>query len=432
MLDSLRPDFVGCYGKREVKTPALDRLTAEGVFFKNAYAESPTTIPARTALFSGIYTFTNRPWMRLRPDDAHLAEHLQANGYRTVALGDGPFHWGVPHSGIQRGFDELRSYFGKCSRPPPEYEDAEIDTSGITFLPENTEFERRIQRNSMRSRRYSLDTFGRVSVEKITDDAVEFLGSAAREPFFLWLDYFETHEPWDTPKRYTDMYGTDEAGRFVPMPPYAWADVTEADMTNLMAHYSGCVTQTDEQVGHILAKLDETGLAEDTLVTVISDHGEPLGDHGTFRKFLTPVYDELAKIVWIVRGPGIKAVGGSDALVSNVDYAPTVCRLLGIEPHERFEGRSLAPVLAGEKDGMREEIYTGAFQTRRAVRDRKWKFINNMGEKPNELFDMESDPEERENLIDREPEVASSLALRLWEFGQNWAKSLAWRDHPRE
>ena len=81
MLDSLRPDFVHCYGREEMQTPAMDRLASEGAFFTNAYAEAPTTIPARTAIFSGIYTFTNRPWMPLLASDAHLAEWLKAHGY---------------------------------------------------------------------------------------------------------------------------------------------------------------------------------------------------------------------------------------------------------------------------------------------------------------------------------------------------------------
>lgn len=432
MLDSLRPDFVGCYGMNEVVTPAMDRLASEGTFFRNAYAEAPTTIPARTALFCGIYTFTNRPWMKLRPEDAHLAEWLKEHGFRTAAFGDGPFHWGVPGHQIQRGFDICESFFGKCSPPPPEYEGLKLDMSGIHFPPGCSKFDRHIQEISMRSRRYSRDKTGKVSVENITDRAIEFLERVGEAKFFLWLDYFEIHEPWDTPKEFTDLYGLDERGRFVPMPPHHWPEAREADLRILMAHYKGCITQNDRQIGRIVNKLDELGLAEDTLLVVISDHGEPFGEHGTFRKFLCPVYDELAKIVWIMRGPGVEARGGVDALASNVDYAPTVSELLGVPRHEKFEGMSLAPVLSGDKERVRDEACIGAFQTRRGIRTDRWKYIDNMGEKPAELFDMESDPQEKDNMAEKEKDLAGKLARDLWKFGKNWANALAWRDHPRE
>jgi len=431
MLDSLRPDFVHCYGRDEMQTPAMDRLASEGAFFANAYAEAPTTIPARTAMFAGVYTFTNRPWMPLLPTDAHLAERLKAHGYKTAAFGDGPFHWAVPGHHIQRGFDVCKSFHGKCSRPPVEYENADVDLSGVHFPPDGSNFDKWIMEISLKSKKFALDATGQVSVENITDAGLGYIERNKDDAFFLWLDYFEIHEPWDTPAEFTDLYGLNPEGRFVPMPSHGWTDATEADLQNHFAHYKGCITQNDRQVGRILQLLDELDLTERTVVMVVSDHGEPFGEHGTWRKFACPVYDELAKIVWIIRGPGVKPQGGVDALACNVDYAPTVCEMLSVPRHERFEGANLAGVLAGRAQSARDEVFTGAFNTRRAIRTGKWKYIDNMGEKPRELFDLEADPLEKDNLAGSEGRTTHELARRLWDFGQNWANSLAWRDHPK-
>lgn len=431
MLDSLRPDFVGCYRRNDVRTPNMDRLAGEGVFFKNAYAEAPTTIPARTALLCGIYTHTNRPWMPLLPDDPHIAEWLLAKGFRTAVFGDGPFSWGVPGHNIHRGFEVCKSYYGKCSKPPVEYEAYKPDMRGIDFPEGCSAYDIYLQEISMRSKKLSMDLTGQTSLENITDGGLDFIEKHRDENFFLWLDYFEIHEPWDTPAEFTSIYGTDPKGRFVPMPPHSWKDATPGDMRNLMAHYKGCITQNDFQIGRILRKLDELAMADKTIVAVISDHGEPFGEHGTFRKFNCPVYDELSKIVCVMRGPGVKPLGGVDSLFSNVDYAPTICALAGVEANPRFAGTDQSPVLAGTKASVRDAVYTGAFQTRRAVRTAKWKYIDNMSEKENELFDMERDPEEKTNLAAGHGGIARELGGKVWKFGQQWANALAWRDHPR-
>ena len=124
MLDSLRPDYLGCYGNREVKSPTVDRIAKEGMLFKRAYAEFPITIPSRTAFLSGVYTHTNRPWEALHPEDPSLPEILQKNGYYTGAIGDAVLTWG---SGLDRGFNDYHTFkFGKCCRPDDDTKKIDI------------------------------------------------------------------------------------------------------------------------------------------------------------------------------------------------------------------------------------------------------------------------------------------------------------------
>ena len=221
--------------------------------------------------------------------------------------------------------------------------------------------------------------------------------------------------------------------------------MTEEDREHVLALYMGDVTHTDEMVGRVVKKIKELGLEEETLLVVISDHGEPFGEHGTIRKYGVPVYDELAKIVFIMKKPGVIPPGiRSKALVQNIDLLPTILEMVGIPSPKRkdagtfmglglgetIDGRSLIPLFTSPDMEIHEEVFMGAFGLRAAIRKGPWKFIDNRGEKPNELFNLENDPEEKNNLIEKEKKLAEKLHRKLWEFQAKWSKSLAWRDEP--
>jgi arylsulfatase A-like enzyme len=443
MLDSLRADHIGCGGHPEVRTPHLDRLAAEGVIFQRAYAEYPVTVPARTALVSGCYTWTNRPWCPLRPYDMHIAEVLRDNGYATAAFSDAPFNAGA---NMDRGFGVFEYYdVGKCHRHD---EEIEVDISDAYFPPEIAEKERQFYLNTIKGRALAQQQYGKECPELLFDRALEWLEGNTQRPFFLWIDSFEPHEPWAPVSPYREMYGGEQHERYIPMPPgpsIDWAQ--EGDIEHILKLYMADATHTDEMVGRVVAKLDEMGLAEDTLVVAVSDHGEPFGEHGTVRKFGVPVYEELARMVWIMRQPGAIPEGlETHALVQNTDFAPTVLEMCGIEqptrqgmggfnniaPKHVLDGVSLMPLLREDEPAVRDCVFNGAFGLRASIRTERWKLIDNQGEKPNELFDMENDPKERDNVAEREPELAEELHRRLWDFRSQWAGALSWRDRPHE
>lgn len=443
MLDTVRPDFLGAGGSTVCKTPALDRFASEGAFFENAYAEYPITIPTRTALVSGIYTFTNRPWTPLRPYDLHIAEVFREHGYRTAAFTDSPFREAF---NMHRGFEEFIQFPGKL-QPPPSHFEEEVDEMGAAF-PAGSEVEQALWRNCARGfLTYFPRKFGRVGIELMADEAIAWLEkNAGGGPFFLWLDSFQPHEPWVPPEPYRSMYQNDYRGRFIPMPAGPSVDwMTAEELEHVKALHMGEVTYTDAHVGRLLARLDELGLSEDTFVFVVSDHGMPLGDHGTVRKFGVPVYDELAKVVWIMRKPGLTKEGMRvRSLVQTTDFLPTMLELCGMEAAAQrvwvnfdridapkgIDGVSLVPILSGKAESVRDAVYSGAFGLRSSIRRGPWKMIDNRGEKGNELFNLDEDPLERDNRYETTRALADELHRELWEFEKRWGAVLAWRDEP--
>ena len=444
MLDTLRPDSLGAGGHPYCETPALDRLAAEGAFFTNAYAEYPITVPTRTALVAGIYTFTNRPWTPLQPYDLHIAEIFRDAGYDTAAFTDSPFREVV---NMHRGFDEFREYPTKLQAPDPEPPD--VDERGAAFPP-GAEDEAALWHNCAGG---FLSAFpqqhgGRIGIELLVDDAIDWLGRRdTTRPFFLWLDTFQPHEPWIPPPPWDTRYQAEGySGRFLPMPAGPATDwMSDEELDHVRALYLGEVSYTDVHVGRLFDHLDRAGLAEDTIVVVLSDHGQPLGEHGTIRKFGVPLYDELAKITWIMRAPGLITPGMRvDGLAQTPDFLPTMLELCGLVANPTkvwaavagsstgLDGVSVAPLLDGRADSVRDTAYIGAFGLRSGIRAGSLKLIDNHGEKPNELYDLSSDPAEQDNLAAKEPDTAAELHRRLWDFRARWSGMLAWRDRPAD
>ena len=210
---------------------------------------------------------------------------------------------------------------------------------------------------------------------------------------------------------------------------------------SLIPYAKNSRTHTDEQVGKVMAKLEELGIRDNTLVIVLSDHGEPFGEHGTIRKYGAPIYDELAKMVFMVSLPGVVPQGTmSDALVQNTDFAVTLASFLDLElPPARgeadrwnkgYDGLDLVPLIRGEVESVRDTAYIGAFNLHAGLRRGPWKFIDNQGRKPNELYNLDADPKERNNRIDDEKTLAVELHRRVGEFRSRWSVTLSWRDKP--
>ncbi|MBP8950952.1 MAG: sulfatase [Armatimonadetes bacterium] len=421
MLDSLRPDHLGCLGSPDVKTPHLDRFAAQSVVFETAYAEFPNTIPSRTAFVSGMYTFPCRPWQALEPDDLHVAEILRGAGYHTAALSDTPFNNGAH---MDRGFDEFRHFpMGKCL-PPADGRDL-VDISDAFFPPGYPEKEVLYYAKTMTNRALCLEKHGVTPGEYFFDEVSNWLRQDHSAPFFLWVDSFQPHEPWEAGEPYRSMYEPrfGYEGRYLPMPMAPDSDkwMMPGDIEHVRALYKASVTETDDYVGRVLGTIDECGLAEDTVVMILSDHGMPLGEHGLVRKFGYPVYDELARIVWMMRVPGARVEGArSSALVSNVDFLPTLLAIAGIEIDTALPGHDIMQLARGEKASVRENLYLGAYNYRTGVRTATHKFIDNRGEKDNELFDMVADPAEQHNIAEDNPELAHELHRRIWDFHEPW------------
>jgi arylsulfatase A-like enzyme len=355
-LDTLRADRLGCYGFRDVATPHLDAIAAEGVLFEQAAATAPMTLPSHASIFTGLipphHGVRDNGGFFLEEETVTLAELLQEAGWATGAfIGawvlDG--RWG-----LDQGFDHYSDRF---------------DLS-----------------------KYKVVNLGTVQKtgDEVMDLALEWLDTIRSEKFFAWVHLYDPHTPYEPPEPFADRY---------PGQPYL-----------------GEIAYTDEVVGRLVEWLRDSGLWDRTILVLVGDHGESLREHGEATHTFF-IYDATQHVPLIIHTPWGDR-GRSGAQVSTVDLLPTILDLLGLPPLEGADGRSLARLVLhpeAESPGLAyAETYFPRFHYRwqhlRSVRDGTWKFI----EAPTpELYDLREDPGETMNLYEDRQDVAEALRNRL-------------------
>jgi len=352
-IDTLRKDAVGCYGSAEARTPVLDRLAREGVFFANASCQVPTTLPSHATIFTGRYPAEHRSrhnGMPLAPEETTLAERLSARGYRTA---------GFAASRVLAGAFEIDQGF-------ETYDDVwESREEGI---------QGRLQRRA----------------DSVTASFLRWFETLdTGDPFFAWVHFYDPHVPYDPPAPFAEAAG---------------------------GAYAGEAAYADRHLGIVIDALERRGLLEKTVVVVLSDHGEGLGEHGESEHGLL-LYETTLAIPWVLRVPG----GPRDRIATlpaeTIDLLPTVAALLGIAPDPEWPGRDLLPLLdEPEEDGRpvwSESLYGNlgyGWAPLRAVRLGDWKVVRGRWD---ELFDLASDPKETRNLAASRPEIARELGARI-------------------
>jgi len=354
--DTFRRDHLGCYGNEWVHTPNLDRFAAESVVFDRAYAASFPTVPNRRDLLTGRFALTYSEWAPLPPEEVVLAEVMGAAGWTTMMVLDTP-HIVAGGFNFQRGFkgwEWIRGQEHDAWRTSPRAPALPCAPEKLR-LPDGTV--KQYLRN-ISARRSEADCF----VARTMSHAMAWLeDNVGCQPFLLYVDTFDPHEPWDPPRWYVDLYDPGYEGEEVIYPRYAPCDfLSEAELRRVRALYAGEVTLVDAWVGRLLQRVDELGLREDTLLIFTTDHGFYHGEHGLMGKSLlsgdyygsVPLYEEVARIPLMVRLPG-QAPGRRQAIVQPPDLMPTILDLAGTDIPPTVQGESLAPVLRGERDHHR-------------------------------------------------------------------------------
>jgi len=372
-------------------------------------------------MVAAIHTFTNRPWEALHPDDLHIAELFAEAGCLTAAFSDTPFNSGA---NMDRGFAYFRHYeMGKCL--PPMNGQPPLDASEAFFPPGFPEKEYLFYPNTKTNRVLSEEKYGKYLPQMMVEEVSEWLAEHRDDDFLLWVDSFNPHETWDTPEPFASMYEPRRGfeGRYIPMPmgpDMSWT--RPGDLEHVHALYNAAISETDYWFGKLLDDMDDMGLTEDTLVVIVSDHGMPLGEQGTIRKFGYPIHEELAHIVLMMRRPGQIPPGSRyDGLVSNVDIPETLLEAGGLAIPEEMEGRSLLAAARGEIVAEMEHLCLGAYNYRAGVVSAEgYKFIDNRGEQRDELYFLPDDPHERHNLMAEESKLAAQLHRVLWDFYEPW------------
>jgi len=251
--------------------------------------------------------------------------------------------------------------------------------------------------------------------------AADWLKSYGRkQPWMLWVESFDPHEPWDAPAEFVAKYSRDYDGLELLWAPGLVKQCTEAEFERIKAHYAGECTHVDKWCGYVLDTLDTLGLRDDTLVVFTSDHGTMMGEQGEIHKGIDRLRHQVTRSPLILRHPD-RALAGKvvDGLAQHQDLMPTLLRLLGEEVPGRCDGVDLWPMVTDGAPGR--EFALSAFGWHASIRTREWNYQAAWAQPPHgrvrppELYDRGADPDELQNVIAEHPEAAAELQARLDE-----------------
>ena len=401
--DDQRHDTIHALGNAEIKTPNLDRLVARGHAFTNNYVmggmHGAICVPSRAMLHTG------RSLWHV-PDNLQgattLAETLGKAGYATYATGK----WHNTPASFRRSLQHGKNiFFGGMSN--------QFKVTVQDLLDDGTLSEKR--------------TGDKYSTTLFTDTAIDYLRAhRGAQPFFLYVAFTSPHDPRTAPEAFATMYDPDKIAlpkNFLPQHPFDNGELRVRDellaphprtpevVRRHIADYYAMISHVDHEVGRLLAALTAAGHADDTLVLFAGDNGLAVGQHGLFGK--QNLYEHSAKMPLVVAGPGV-AHGTSDALVYHFDMFATMCEAAQAAPPAETESKSLWPLLRGEQKGHRDFILGAYRNVQRALRVANYKLIEYhvADVKTTQLFDLDKDPWEIDNLADKPAHAATLARLR--------------------
>ena len=446
--DDQRFDTIAALGNPDIHTPHLDALAAKGTAFTRAFIPGGTVgavcMPSRAMLLTGRTLFHLEEAGHHVPE-SHLllGEFLRAQGYRT--FGTGKWHNGS--DAYARSFtDGAEIFFGgmedhwnvpACHFDPSGHYSAELPVCADPY-----------NGKQVRVRPGDHVTPGKHSSALFADAAIAFLanhtenhGHAGRHPqdapFFLYVALMAPHDPRIMPADYRRMYDASQLklpANFMPTHPFdnGALDIRDerlaafprqpAEIREHLADYYAMITHLDAQLGRVLAALDATGQADNTIIVFAGDNGLALGQHGLMGK--QNLYDHSVRVPLIMAGPGIPANQRRDSMVYLLDIYPTLCQLIGLTPPSSVEGRSLVATLHDSTVRVRNSLYLAYAGYQRGICTDQHKLIRYHvdGNTTTQLFDRQADPWEVNNLAGR-PETASiqaELAAQLLHLRDEW------------
>ena len=353
-IDTCRADYLSCYGYPRPTTPNIDQFAREGILFKNVISPIPVTLPAHSSMLTGTippyHGVHNNINYKLAESNLTLPEILKPHGFNTAAIVSA--YVLDSQFGLSQGFDYYHDEFVK------------------------------IQRNIFGSERMGNET---------TRFALEWLDQNQDQKFFLFLHYYDPHYKYNPPEPFATEYKDN---------PYA-----------------GEIAFVDHCIGQVIEKLKKLNLYDSSLIVITGDHGEMLGEHGE-EGHTYFIYQSAIKVPLIFKLPGQTKTGKTEYLASLIDVVPTICGLLGIETPAQVQGDDLSPYLL-QQHPLNHERYLycesliptkfNANSLLGVVTDR-WKYIQTT--RP-ELYDLETDPQETNNLIYQETQRARLLQEQL-------------------
>ena len=425
---------LGCYGHDLVKSPSIDKLAEQGVRFERAYCQYPLCGPSRNAMLCGLYPnstgilYNSQIFRQTIPSHRSLSHSFRMAGYFAARIGK-LYHYNVPKSVGTNGHDDPGSW------------ELELNPAGCDRLLEEPDIFS-LKPNSFGG---TLSWYASPRGDKLhTDgmlasDAEWVLERCAKDqsrPFFLAVGFYRPHTPYVAPAPYFDNYPVER----MPLVKGVEEDVKDLPEDALGSHkkehellnddlrqqakqaYFASIEFMDAQVGRVLQKLEDLGLAENTVVVFTSDHGYHLGEHGLWQKM--SLFEESARVPLVIAGKGVQALGDvAESPVGHIDLYPTLCEMCDVEAPENLQGQSLVPMLNDPTHVGRgwalTEVVRGARNKKRfgySIRTPRWRYTQwNEGKDGAELYDHQNDPLEQTNLADKEvhSEVIAELSEKI-------------------
>ncbi|NOZ21546.1 MAG: sulfatase-like hydrolase/transferase [Planctomycetes bacterium] len=430
--DTWRSDYLGCNGNTWIKTPNLDRFAPESVNFTNVYADGLPTIPMRRVFFTGnsILPLEHTPeirgsqpsggaWRPLGQDEITITEILKEKGYRTGFITD-CFHYFKPNLNFHRFFDTFEFIRGQerdyWRQLPHHLFDPKKHMPKHLWNPDYDQKMRQYMMNTAHWEKEE-DYF----CAQVCRSAMQWLewNSQDTQPMFLWVDMFDPHEPWDAPRRFQEMY-IDK----IPYDRYLFGygvnpkDCKPSDIPILKGLYAAEVTFTDQWIGKLLDKIRELGLMENSIVVFSTDHGTHIGEEGCVQKTHGLLNSAVARLPLLIHHPDPKYAGKRvNALVSGIDYAPTMLKALGVQG-PKMDGQDMWPLVTGRKRKIHDRVFV-AYEQHAAVRDLNWHYFQHVeGDDPGHgpaLYDIRKDPGETKNVARKYPKVVAQMRKHLEE-----------------
>ena len=438
LLDSLNRHMVGAYGGGEFQTPNLDRFASRAMRFTRHYTGSLPCMPARHDILCGALDFLWKPWGSIEIWEDAITYELRKAGVVTQLISDHPhlFETGGENYHVDfTAWDYQRGHEGDPWKTRPDPSWVGTPDGFRPHMPYD---------DSRGYFRGEADFPGPRTMAAAARWLDENAGHHDR--FLLFVDEFDPHEPFDTPEPYASMYDPDWEGPHLIWPPYmqgalAKGVLSERQARQIRASYGGKLTMIDRWFGRVLDAIDRNNLADDTIVILCTDHGHYLGEKDIWGKPGVPVYQPLGHIPLLIACPGVTP-GTCDALTTSVDLFATLAELFGVEVRQRTHGRSLLPLLRGEKSEIRDWLLTGVWGREVHLIDRRFKYArapiaanapltmlsNRWSTMPTHVLTREQElplPDERA-FLDRMPGSRVPVIRQDWQAGDRlpfWAAS---------
>ena len=412
--DDQRADAYGASGNTYIRTPNIDNLAKSGVRFTSCYLmgghHGAICAPSRAMLMSGKSLF--HVYDRLAGVHT-MPMHFAENGYET--FGTGKWH-NEPYM-FETSFQKGKNVFIGGMSDHYKVPCRDLDANRKLTSPV--------------IKGYSTDLFAGAAIDFIN----EYAGGKRDNPFFCYVAFTAPHDPRSPRKDYIGMYPPESIpvpGNFQKLHPFAFDQLDLRDenlapwprtpeiIQESLADYYALISHLDAKVGEIIETLKKNGLFENTIIIYAADNGLAIGSHGLLGK--QDVYEHSTNVPLIISGPGIPKDQVNQALVYLYDLFPTLSDLCKLPPPSGIDGKNLVPVLMGQSPGVRDALYTAYRNTARAVRTKNWKIIYYPHQNYTQLFNLEKDPLEINNLArlpGSKPKIEEMMALLQELHGAN-------------